>query len=64
MFRRIGLPFVVLASARPERLACRTDDWGSYYSCDPEVCAGVIADGQAAIEDFLRGRNQRRAVRA
>jgi hypothetical protein len=64
MFRRIGLPFFVLAPARPERIQAGANDWGTYYGLDPQVCAGHIADGQVAIEAFLLSRKVRKAVRA
>jgi hypothetical protein len=60
IFRRIGLPFISLCRALPERLAQRAGEWGSYYEQDPQVCAGVIADGQAAIARW----HARRAPRA
>jgi hypothetical protein len=64
MFQRIGVPFVILAAARPERLHRPASDWGSYYQFDPHVCASVIAEGKAAIETFLDRRNVRKAIPA
>lgn len=58
MFARIGVPVVRIAPARPERLAGDAAIWGSYYRHDPWVCAGVIADGQAAIGAFLARRRR------
>jgi hypothetical protein len=49
IFSRIGVPFVSIAPARAERLGERAAEWGSYYRQDPEVCAGEIVAGQAAI---------------
>lgn len=55
MFRRIGVPLVVLAPAGIE-LADEPARWGRYYEGEPMVCAGVIADGQRAIGRFLARR--------
>ncbi|MDE8653916.1 thermostable hemolysin [Novosphingobium album (ex Liu et al. 2023)] len=60
MFARIGVPLTMLAPARPERIA-NAAAWGRYYETDPQVCAGVIAAGQAAITAFL-ARRQRSAA--
>lgn len=38
LLRRVGVPLIALAPARPERLE-RAGDWGSYYDSDPWVCA-------------------------
>lgn len=62
MFARIGLSLAVIAPARPERLGAEASDWGSYYALDPQVCVGVIADGQRAIEAFLSRRNRKQAA--
>jgi hypothetical protein len=34
-----------LASARAERVAGLTDDWGRYYQADPRVMAGYLPAG-------------------
>ena len=60
IFTRIGLPFVPICPARAERLDRSAHEWGSYYRQDPQVCAGIIADGQAAIARW----HSRRAPRA
>lgn len=62
MFARIGIPLVEIAPARCERLGTAAGEWGRYYAMDPVVCAGVIADGQAAIAAFLARRNRRCAA--
>lgn len=62
MFGRIGLPVTVLAPARPDRLGKAAIEWGSYYELDPQVCAGVIAEGQSAIAAFLQRRRGRAAA--
>ena len=62
MFARIGVPVTVLAPARPDRLAGGGAGWGCYYENDPQVCAGVIVDGQAAILAFLQRRLRREAA--
>jgi hypothetical protein len=63
MFRRIGIPIAVLTHADPERLGASIVDWGTYYAFDPQVCVGAIAEGQAAIEQFLSRRFQRKDAR-
>ena len=62
MFARIGLPVTVIAPARAERLGAGSQAWGSYYDLDPQVCMGVIADGQRAIGAFLARRKIRKAA--
>ena len=62
MFARVRLPITVIAPARPERFGEVTDDWGSYYDLDPQVCAGVISDGQRAISRFLSRRREKIAA--
>lgn len=62
MFARIGLPFSVIAPACPDRLGADSADWGSYYDLDPQVCMGVIAEGQCAINSFLVRRKTRQAA--
>jgi Thermostable hemolysin len=62
MFGRIGLPITVLAPARPERLGGNAAAWGGYYELDPQVCAGIIADGQQAINAFQQRRLRRAAA--
>ncbi|MCT2398201.1 thermostable hemolysin [Novosphingobium mangrovi (ex Huang et al. 2023)] len=57
MFARIGVPLVVLGSAVAER-ADDPEAWGHYYARDPQVCAGVIAQGQQAIAAFLARRRR------
>lgn len=55
MFRRIGIPLMVLAPAGIEQ-ANEPALWGRYYEGEPMVCAGVIAEGQRAIGRFLARR--------
>jgi hypothetical protein len=62
IFDRVGLPFVSLAAARPERIGEGAALWGSYYQQDPQVCAGPIADGQAAIAQWRARRPARAAA--
>ncbi len=59
VFRRIGLPFVSLGPARAGPIGARAHDWGSYYDKDPEVCAGLIAEGQSAIAAWRSRRSPR-----
>ncbi|UZW57819.1 thermostable hemolysin [Sphingobium sp. JS3065] len=59
MFARVGLPFVELATADPDRLyADARGRWGSYYDTRPIVCAGEIAAGCAALQAFGPGARQ------
>lgn len=37
LFTRLGIPFVPVTPARPERIA-HPECWGSYYAMDPWVC--------------------------
>jgi len=57
MFARMGVPLKVLAPALATRVA-DSAAWGRYYDTDPRVCAGVIAEGQAAIARFLARRER------
>jgi hypothetical protein len=61
IFKRIGLPFRSIGPAHAERAGPGAGDWGTYYLQDPQVCAGVIADGQAAIARW-HGRRAPRAA--
>jgi hypothetical protein len=49
VFRRLGLAPTVLCTADPELLGPDRNDWGSYYEHHPEVMAGRLRDGQAAL---------------
>ncbi|PEQ12327.1 hypothetical protein B2G71_12575 [Novosphingobium sp. PC22D] len=60
MFRRMGIPVMPLARATADRAG--SAGWGDYYQTDPLVCAGRIAEGQAAILRFLAGRRARAAA--
>ena len=62
MFARIGLPVTVVAPARPDCLGADARAWGSYYDLDPQVCVGLIAEGQSAIAAFLQRRRERQAA--
>ncbi len=56
MFARVGLPFVELAPADPERLRDEArGHWGQYYEAKPVVCAGDIAAGLVALKAFATG---------
>jgi len=61
IFGRVGVPFVALCPARPERLGPDAAEWGSYYRQDPRVCAGIISQGQAAIAGWRARRTARAA---
>jgi hypothetical protein len=54
-FARIGVPIVELADADPKRIGAGVE-WGRYYEHDPKVCAGLIAEGQRALNAFARRR--------
>jgi hypothetical protein len=62
IFSRIGVPLVSIGRADPDRLRGAAADWGSYYRQDPHVCAGKIADGQAAIAGWHARRVPRAAA--
>lgn len=62
MFARIGLPILVLAPASAAFLGTEAREWGSYYELDPQVCAGMIVEGQTAISAFLQRRYNRQAA--
>ncbi len=62
MFARIGIPLHVLAPASLARIGADTGVWGRYYDNDPQVCAGLIAQGQAAIARFLEPRQRKAAA--
>lgn len=57
MFARMGVPLKVLAPALATRVT-NSGAWGRYYETDPWVCAGVIAQGQAAITRFMARRER------
>jgi hypothetical protein len=61
MFRRLGLTLHEIAPARPERLADRGAQWGSYYAQDPIVCAGFILEGQTKLAAMIERRDRKRA---
>lgn len=57
VFRRINLAPTVLCRANPELLRAGREDWGSYYDHNPEVMAGRLRDGAAALQlRKVRGR--------
>jgi Thermostable hemolysin len=56
MFLRIGIPMEVMAPATPDRLGKASKNWGRYYSLDPQICVGVISEGQQAIANFISRR--------
>ncbi|MFK8260488.1 thermostable hemolysin [Erwinia sp. AnSW2-5] len=49
IFSRLRLNPVLLTDARPERLADNPQQWGSYYQYQPQVMAGELARGMAAL---------------
>lgn len=44
MLRRAGLSGLAIAAAREEKIRSQADDWGSYYSNDPQVVIGKLPD--------------------
>lgn len=62
MFARIGLPLKVLGPALASRLGEEAAEWGHYYELDPMVCAGIISEGQQAINAFLQRRQRQEAA--
>ncbi len=49
---KLGIEATVLGAADPAKL-CSPGDWGSYYELDPQVLAGSIQTGVAAIAQLL-----------
>jgi hypothetical protein len=49
VFRRMRLAPMVLCRADPALLGPERDDWGTYYDHHPEVMAGRLRDGCAAL---------------
>jgi hypothetical protein len=49
VFRRMRLAPLVLCKADPALLGLDRADWGSYYDHHPEVMAGRLRDGRAAL---------------
>jgi hypothetical protein len=49
VFRRMRLAPMVLCRADPALLGPERDDWGTYYDHHPEVMAGRLRDGRAAL---------------
>ncbi len=62
MFARIGLPLIAIAPADPARLGGDAAGWGQYYQNDPQICAGLIAEGQKALAAYLLQRKRRLAA--
>jgi len=62
MFLRIGIPIEIIAPATPNHLGEASKDWGRYYSLDPQICVGVISEGQQAIANFVGRRSARVAA--
>lgn len=57
MFARIGVTLTVLAPATAGQVG-DPQEWGRYYASDPQVCAGIISQGQRAIAAFLARRRR------
>ena len=49
-FKRIGFETRLLAAAEPARVGTGADDWGSYYTRDPEVRGGLIAQALPMLD--------------
>jgi hypothetical protein len=56
MLRRIGITLHELTPALPDRLGAARAAWGSYYSNDPVVCAGELADARRQLAKFMARR--------
>ena len=61
MFRRLGVTLYELMPANAERLSDKGIRWGDYYTKDPVVCAGFIAEGQARLASVVDRRDRKRA---
>jgi hypothetical protein len=62
IFARIGIPVHVLAPATVDRLGDTDGDWGTYYAQDPQVCVGLIAEGQRAIAAWRQRPSARKVA--
>jgi hypothetical protein len=52
-FRRLGLPLFDLGPAKAEALdAAEQATWGSYYTQNPRVMAGRVADGYRVLKEL------------
>jgi hypothetical protein len=60
MFTRLGLRLIELAPADMARIE-QPEIWGRYYTSDPRVCAGFIAEGQQALARFFSRRRSQAA---
>jgi len=59
MFRRLGVTLYELSPAHAERLPDKGVRWGAYYTKDPVVCAGFIAEGQARLAAVVDRRDRK-----
>jgi hypothetical protein len=57
MLRKVGITLHELAPALPGRLES-SSGWGSYYTNDPVVCAGQLADARRQLTRFMARRRQ------
>ncbi len=55
-FKKLNLKPITLCEASKERLADRTEDWGSYYDVKPQVLAGNIDSGYNTLKTVLGAR--------
>jgi hypothetical protein len=56
MLRRIGITLHELAPAKPDRIGATDAMWGTYYTNDPVVCAGDLADARRQLQRFMARR--------
>ncbi len=52
-FARVGLPLIAIHKATRARVCESDEHWGRYYDENPWVCAGIIADGEAALARYV-----------
>lgn len=64
IFRRAGFPLTELARADAGRLPDGGQSWGAYYSADPVVVAGSIAETLPPLSDFASSVPRERSLKS
>lgn len=52
-FRYMGLSPIIIAEAKQEKLLDKTINWGSYYTCNPQIVTGDLGSSFEIIKTFL-----------
>ncbi|MEO6368839.1 MAG: thermostable hemolysin [Steroidobacteraceae bacterium] len=58
MLRKVGITLHELAPALPGRVSSAGGAWGTYYTNDPVVCAGQLADARRQLARFMSRRRK------